>query len=108
MEDKEKFALLYEALQDIIKAYMDVFWRTFTAIVIIIGWVMTSEDTQIFLGNRNVNTVSLIAITLSGFIHIYSSCTYYYLSTQKKKLLDKLKFVDAEYYDHYQISQLIL
>jgi len=108
MEEKEKFTLLYESLQDIFKMYMDVFWRTFTAIVIIIGWVVTSEDTQVFLGSHNVNTISLIAIALSGLIHCYSSWTYYSFSKQRMRLLDKLEFVDAEYYAHCRISLLVL
>jgi hypothetical protein len=104
MNEKEKFTLLYEGLKEVVHTYIDTFWKTFTVIVLIMGWVVTSEDAQKFLASVDIKVIAILAVGISGLSHIYSSVTFYNLIQKKFQLLKNLKYVDAEHYDHYQIQ----
>jgi hypothetical protein len=105
MDEKEKFTLLYDGLKEVVSVYIDTFWKTFTVIVLIIGWVVTMKDTQNILAVLQVKVIAILAVGLSGLSHIFSSITFYNLIQKKSLLLNKINFVDAEYYDHYRVKR---
>ena len=105
MNADKKFDLLYETLKDIIKTYYENVMRTIAFILLAIGWILTSKDTQTLLHkDERLIYLGLTAIVITGLIHGYSSHYFYQHSQKKAQQLKELDFVSSNYYEQYQIK----
>jgi hypothetical protein len=105
MEIADRFDLVYEALIDFYKSYVANVNNTLAVIVVSIGWVLTSDKCRSFLtSNRYAYRLSLAVIASIALIHSLVSVGYYLISQRQMELLQKLKYVPAEYYELYSVN----
>jgi hypothetical protein len=115
MEVKDKFDLLYESLKDEFKGYIDFLMKTWTFIIITMGWILTSQQSREFLAKQRAAYWWLLATILVIYILHVGVCNSYYRRSQNKFNLlirefsaSDSPYIEKEYYISYKITPLLV
>jgi hypothetical protein len=105
IDTSERFKLLHTSLKEISDLFIDNGLKTTAFLVIVMGWLFTSEQTRNYLASNSVvKWISLAVVAFIGVIHVLTCSLLYTRSKKKSLLLSELEYVEPEYYSHYRIS----
>ena len=115
MDVKDRFNLTYESLKDEFRGYIENLVRTWAAIIIAIGWILTSEQSRNFLAKQRAAYWWLLAaIVVISMLHVGVCISYYRRSQCRVNFLigeftdSDPPYITKEYFMSYRITPLMI
>jgi hypothetical protein len=106
--NKERFQALYGSYVRAYERFPENGFKTSTALLVILGWLLSSSNARDYFADHvqdrwgAIGLISIAAVFLCLTFHRLSS-----LSRSLRARLDKLAFIQPEYYRQHQIVPLI-
>jgi hypothetical protein len=103
------FQLLYDAFRNNHDTYVRGVWSTITAVLVAIGWLLTSETTREFLRKSDPSRrLALFGIMVAGIIHLLVLAQVWDVSARLTTLLASDPYVvqqrlAPEYYRQFTV-----
>ena len=107
--EEAKFDLLYEALKGYQTGFIDAAFKTTASLLVVAGWLMTSEAARKFLGGSPVlRRTAVVAILIAGLLYGVTSWRVYRFSQRARRNLDSLAYMPTEFYADRTIQPVTL
>ena len=91
--DFEKFKFVFEALKDVSNMYGQFSFTATASILLVIGWILTSDDLRAFIGNEpNLKAAFAVVVASIFAVEIYLS---YVLYKDSADLYNHIKTIDS-------------
>ena len=102
---KEQFELLHGVLIKYYDGLFDGFMKAAGVLIIVAGWVATSDSLSSLL-NRSVwlRYFGVAIVTSAYALYMRVSYSAYKISGEAFRLLEELNYMDSRYYAHQRIS----
>jgi hypothetical protein len=102
--DKEKFDLLRGMLNKYYEGLFDGFIKTAGILIVVGGWVATSESlSNLLKGNGRLRYFGVAVVIAAYALYVRIAWRVYYLSGETYRLLEELDYMDPKYYAHQRI-----
>ena len=100
---KEELEYSYKILLDSYNKYLDNVFKTIGFLIVMIGWLITSENSRLFFQeNKLARNIFLGVISVMWLIHALSLIDNYREGTRIMDLIEKLDYIKIEYFDRYR------
>ena len=110
MDERERFAKLYDVILDIFKSYMANFVWTAGLFSLAIGWFISSDSGRAFIRNSRIAFVgAVLVLGIITLVHTVS-CWWYYRRSQETIAQISREYDDLQPlpYRHYEIRPSVL
>ncbi len=107
--EAERFTLLYTSLREMSKDYGNDVLKTIGSLLLVIGWLMTSEGSRKFLA-QNVTAwrTALVVVPVVAVINTVWLIERFSASEGKVELLDELGYLPNAYYADDRITPVLM
>ncbi len=103
--EKDKFDLLYNSFKDNFTRLFDSYAKVSGSYLVIIGWLVSSEKTLVFIAHNCRAYVSCIGtLVLISALYMVLCYRMYLKSGRLLRSLVSLNYMEPEFYDSYKIS----
>lgn len=107
--DRERFELLHAVLRSYYDKFFDTSFKVAGFLFLVGGWVLASESTRSFLHQDRYARFGTVGAVVIGWIAFALTCQRAYtLSRIVRTQLDELGYVEARYYERFQIARPML
>ena len=101
----EEFDMLYQSLKEVDSVYNADVMKTLAFLIVALGWFMTSDKSrEFFRKNRVPRIAAIVALGVTGAIHIRYSYLMYESSQKLMSLLNSTNYIDSGRYAGYAIE----
>ena len=104
MDESEKFQILYNSLIDGSKEYVDFTAKVIGILLIIIAWLVATEDPFPILSQVSLMWAALISIVVGAGGVFWVSVFHYKRSIKRCALLTNLDYGEIPLFEHYKIT----
>jgi len=101
---QERFKLLYNTLEKYNERFVSASMTTATALIVVIGWVLTSANVQAFFRDSIIG-VLITSVAVAVLIGVYLNSMFRVYDVNKKtfKMLIGLDYLDKTIYEHHEL-----
>lgn len=103
-----KFDLLQKQLSQLQTTYLQFAIWTVGALLVAIGWIMTSEKAREFLTKNRPRLVAMPTIAVTWVLDTVSLVWAHFQSMSLVVAIDHLNYVESEYYQRYGVGLSLL
>jgi hypothetical protein len=100
---KEKLDYSYKILLDSYNKYLDNVFKTIGFLIVIIGWLITSDKSRLFFQeNKWARATFLLVIVIMWLVHASSLFDNYVEGSKIMTSIEKLNYIESYYFDRYR------
>ena len=101
---KERFTLLYNTLEKYNERFVSASMTTATALIVVIGWVLTSANVQAFFKGSTIGVlITSLAVVVLICVYWNSMFRVYEVNKKTFKMLIDLDYLDKTIYEHHEL-----
>jgi hypothetical protein len=110
MDEHERFVKFYDFIPEIFRSYVANITWTVGLLILVNGWILSSESTRAFIqGNKPAYLALILAVVITGVLHTTSCLLFYRRSREKiNQLTTEYKDLHPLPFREYEIRKSIL
>jgi hypothetical protein len=106
--DQEKFSILYSSYARAYERFLENGFKTLATVLVVLGWLLSSQPARAFFAVNDAARLTAVGLIAIGAVFL--CMTFGRLSSLSRALrvrLDRLAFMECEFYDQHRVSPMI-